>query len=495
MICVSIGRTRHKMMVLEHQALASAGADLVELRIDWLSRVPELNRLLKDRPTPTIVTCRRKEDSGRWRGSEDERITLLRSAIVAGVEFVDLEVDVAPKIPRYGKTKRIVSYHNFDETPENLEEIYEEMCQQDADVIKIVTMANSPVDGVRMLSLVQNAKTPTVGFCMGEFGLFTRVLCGKFGSPFTYASFSSERELAPGQLSFKDMVEIYRYDQINEKTSIYGVIGDPVGHSLSPVIHNEAFEDAGVDAVYLPFRIPKHVLVDSIQALQKLGVRGFSVTIPHKQAVSQFAHHQDAAVRACGAANTLYCTPRGAWTAANTDYDAAMATLRIGMGGKDDTSELDGKRILMLGAGGVARAIGLGVLRAGAALTLTNRTKERGEALAKELGCQFVQWENRGAEFADVLINCTPIGMHPEVDATPFNDNWLREGMLVFDTIYTPENTLLLKQARDRDCKTVSGLEMFVRQAGVQFECFTDSAAPLETMRAVLRKAISPVNI
>lgn len=495
MICVSIGRTRHKMMVLEHQALAKAGAPLVELRIDWLSRVPELKRLLDDRPTPTVVTCRRKEDLGRWRGSEEERITLLRSAIVSGVEFVDLEIDLAPKIPRYGNTKRIISYHNFDETPDNLEEIYEELTEQDSDVIKIVTMANSPVDGVRMMSLLQNAKKPTVGFCMGEFGLFTRVLCGKFGSPFTYASFSSERELAPGQISFKDMVEIYRYEQINAETSIFGVLGDPVGHSLSPVIHNEAFDESSVDAVYLPFRVPKQDLTESVQALQKLGVQGFSVTIPHKEAVSQFAHHQDAAVKACGAANTLYRSPRGAWTAANTDYDAAMATLRLGLGGDEDSAKLDGKRILMLGAGGVARAIGLGVIRAGAALTITNRTKERGESLAKQLGCQFVQWENRGSEYADVLINCTPIGMHPDVDATPFKDNWLREGMLVFDTIYTPENTLLMKQARERGCKTISGLEMFVRQAGVQYECFTDKAAPLDIMRKILRKAISPVNI
>ena len=495
MICVGIGRTRHKMVILEHQALANAGAELVELRIDWLARVPELNRLLNDRPTPTIVTCRRKEDYGRWKGSEEERITLLRSAIVAGVEYVDLEADIAKKIPRYGNTKRIVSYHNFDGTPENLESIHQELSDCDPDVVKIVTTANSPVDGVRMLNLVAQSNIPTAGFCMGEFGLFTRVLCGKFGSPFTYASFSSERELAPGQLSFKDMVEIYRYDSINFETQIFGVIGDPVGHSLSPIIHNSALEADEINAVYLPFRIPKHVLAESVQALKDIGVKGFSVTIPHKEAVGSFAHHRDEAVRACGAANTLYASPTGAWTAANTDYDAAMATLRIGLGNIDDKTSLDGKRVLMLGAGGVARAIGLGVLRAGAALSLTNRTRERGEQLAKELGCQFVQWENRGSEYADVLINCTPIGMHPDVNSTPFQDNWLREGMLVFDTIYTPENTLLLKQARERGCKTASGLEMFVRQAGVQYECFTQKAAPLDQMRGTLRKAISPVNL
>ncbi len=205
MICVSIGRTRHKMVVLEHRALAERGAELVELRIDWLSHMPDLSRLLADRPTPCVVTCRRKSDRGRWRGSEDQRLALLRSAIVAGVEYVDLEDDVAGQIPRYGDTKRIVSHHNFDETPRNLEDIYKRICGFDPDIVKLVTMANAPSDIVRMLRLVADADLPTIGFCMGELGVASRLLCGKYGSPFTYATFSTERELGPGQLSFEEM--------------------------------------------------------------------------------------------------------------------------------------------------------------------------------------------------------------------------------------------------------------------------------------------------
>lgn len=164
MICVTLGRTRHKMMVAEHQALAGQGVQFVELRLDWLRHTPNLNRLLADRPTPVIVTCRRPEDGGRWRGTEEQRMMVLRQAIVDGIEYVDLEADTAKQIPRYGNTKRIVSHHDFKQTPENLEEIYTELAGLDADYIKIVTMANSPCDNVRMLRLVAEAERPTIGF-------------------------------------------------------------------------------------------------------------------------------------------------------------------------------------------------------------------------------------------------------------------------------------------------------------------------------------------
>ncbi len=183
MICVSIGRTRHKMVVLEHRALAARGAQFVELRLDWLQNTPDLGFLLNERPTPVIVTCRRPPDQGRWRGSEEQRLTLLRAAVVAGAEYVDLEHDIAHLVRRYGKTKRVISYHNFEETPEELEDLHEKLSKLDPDIVKIVTMANSPVDAVRMLRLVHEAKVPTVGFCMGEMGFLSRVLCGRYGRP------------------------------------------------------------------------------------------------------------------------------------------------------------------------------------------------------------------------------------------------------------------------------------------------------------------------
>jgi 3-dehydroquinate dehydratase / shikimate dehydrogenase len=496
MICVTLGRTRHKMMVAEHQALADAGAELVELRLDWLRRMPELSRLLADKPTRVIITCRRREELGKWRGDDEQRMTLLRQAIVDGVEYVDLEMDIAGKIPRYGPTKRIISYHNFKQTPDNLEEIFSEMQELDPDIIKLATMANSPVDNVRMLRLVAEAPIRTIGFCMGEMGLPSRILCGRYGSPWTYATFSSERVMAPGQLSFEEMRNVYHYDEIGPETAVFGVLGDPIGHSYSPILHNAAFRHEGLNAVYLALRVPKEQLLESLKAFEDLEIDGYSVTIPHKEEALGYARYSDANVKDIGAANTLYKDLRGRWYAGNTDYEAALETLHVGLEQRNASDkQLSGKSVLMLGAGGVARAIGLGLVRAGAGLTIANRNKNRGKELAEQLGCKYVRWENRGSVLADILINCTPVGMAPNVDETPFPMHWLRDGMLVFDTIYNPENTLLLKQAREHGCATVSGLEMFVRQAAAQFSCFVRQPAPIDVMRQTLRQAISPVRL
>lgn len=494
MICVSIGRTRHKMMLMEHRALAERGAELCELRVDWLSRMPDVSRLLRDRPTPVIFTCRRQSDRGRWRGTEEQRLSLLRTAIVSEVDYVDLEDDVAGNVPRFGKTKRIVSHHNFDETPADLQSIYERMTKLDPDIIKIVTMANSPSDPIRMLKLVESAAVPTVGFCMGELGLVSRLLCGKYGAPFSYATFSKDREMAPGQLSFEEMQDVYAYPQISSHTQVFGVVGDPLAHSLSPLIHNAAFRHDELDAVYVPIRIPRDQLAPTLKEYEWLDVRGYSVTIPHKEAAMQIASHFISPVRDIGAANTLYRDSRGQWCAMNTDCQAALQSIRVGLGAHPDDSEvLRGRKVLMLGAGGVARAIGFGLVECGAALAVTNRTHKRAMELAQSLGCQQIKWENRSSVLAEIIVNCTSVGMHPNVDETPFQMNWINEGTLVFDTVYNPENTLLLKQAREYGWKTVSGLEMFVRQAAAQYEQFTGQAAPLEHMRETLRRGISAV--
>lgn len=489
MICVTIGRTRHRMIIAEHAALVQRGAQLAELRLDWISRPPDLNKLLKGRPGPVVVTCRRPADGGRWKESEDARRMLLRQSIVMGAEYVDLEADVAQAIPRYGKTRRIISHHDFERTPDNLQEIHDNLCRLDPDVVKLVTMAQSPADNVRLLKLVSESKVPTIGFCMGELGLASRLLCVKYGSPFTYATFSKDRVLAPGQIPFDDMRSLYHVDEMNHETQVFGVIGDPIAHSHSPLIHNAALRHEGLNAVYLPLRIPTDEFKPTLDAYAALEIRGYSVTIPHKQAAAAFAQFRDPIAEETGAANTLYQDRANRWFAANTDYEAALASLRLGMEGRD----LSGMRVLMLGAGGVARAIGLGCSRAGCVLTVTNRHKQRAQDLAESLGCQFCTWENRGSVECEIVINCTPVGMWPEMNETPFPQHWLRENMLVFDTIYNPENTLLLKEARERGCRTVSGLEMFIRQAAAQFEVFAQRPAPLDVMRDALRRGISAV--
>ncbi len=494
MICVSIGRGRHRMFRAEMEHLAEKGAQLLELRLDYLKGRVSLNRLIDNRPCPVIITVRRPQDGGRFSGTEEQRRVLLRSAIVAGVEYVDLEEDAARAIPRFGKTKRIVSYHDFRRTPEDLEEIHARLAALDADIVKIATMANHPHDNVRMLQLVQQAKVPTVGLCMGDIGTPSRVLAGKFGAPFTYATFHHERTLAPGQLSYDEMTRVYHYDQIGPETEVYGVIADPVGHSLSPLIHNTAFRAQGLNKVYLPFRVPPDDLAEFLQSdVEALGVRGLSVTIPHKERVTSYLDYMDPGVEGTGAANTIVWED-GQRKGFNTDIRAALESLEVHMRSRGGSAkDLKGRTALILGAGGVAKAIAYALTQLRMNVVISGRTLGRAEELADLFGCGVVEWERRHEVECDLLVNCTPVGMHPKVDETPYRRSALRPEMIVFDTVYNPENTLLIKDAKETECHTITGVDMFVRQAAAQFKLFTGQQAPAKLMLRTLKSATSAV--
>jgi len=493
MICVSIGRGRHRHVIAEHRHLVEQGAKLVEIRLDYINGTVNIKRLFANRPCPVIATCRRERDGGKFSGAEDTRLMLLRSAIAEGVEYVDLEEDIATQVPRFGKTKRVISYHDFRKTPEDLEGLHARLAGLDADIVKLATMANHPHDNLRMLRLIQSSDVPTAGMCMGDMGTPTRILAGRFGAPFTYATFHHERALAPGQLSYQQMTEIYHYEKINGQTAVYGVIADPIGHSLSPLIHNAGFQQAGLNAVYLPFRVPSGDLNQFIDDAAALGVRGLSVTIPHKEAIASRLTKIDPAVKGIEAVNTVLF--QGADVIGyNTDYKAAMDSLEnaVGEAGEKPSPLLE-KVALVLGAGGVARAIVYGLARRGAHFFVTSRNRLRADVLANKYGGRAVDWPARHKTEANILINCTPVGMHPSVDETPFDKHHLKPSMLVFDTVYNPETTLLLKDARTQSCRIVTGVEMFVRQAGLQYKLFTGREPPADLMRQVLKRAIGPV--
>lgn len=493
MIAVSIGRGRHKMMIAEHRHLAEQGAELVELRLDYVVRAVSLKRLLKERPCPVIITCRREQDGGKWERTEQERAMLLRSAIAEGVDYVDLEEDIAGSVPRFGKTKRIVSYHNFEETPDNLQQIHDRCASHDADIVKIATAANNPRDNLRMLQLIQDNDIPTVAFCMGEMGISSRILAGKFGAPFTYASFHKERALAPGQLTYQEMRELYRYEELGPGTEVYGVIADPVGHSLSPLIHNLAFRERKMDRVYLPFRVPAENLGEFIGDCRRLGVAGLSVTIPHKEAVMPFLTEKQEVVEEIGVANTVVFDG-GKRSGYNTDYSAAIESLKVTLHrGGGGLEVLTGRNALILGAGGAAQAVAYALAQQNIDLYIAARKIEKAEAIAQRFRCHAVHWDDRHKLPADILVNCTPVGMHPHVNDSPYETKKLSRSMIVFDTIYNPEQTLLIKAAKELGCMVVTGVEMFVRQAVGQFKLFTGEEAPDELMREAIRKHIGAV--
>ncbi len=495
MICVSLGRARHKRMIAEHQFLVEQGAQLVELRLDFIGRAVNLKRLIDERPGPVVITCRRREDGGRWMRSEQERLMVLRSAIAAGVEYVDIEADIASQIPRYGNTKRIISYHDFAETPDDLESLAAAMADEDADIVKIASMANSFSDNIRMLNMVKNAKRPTIGICMGEIGMVTRILGERVGSPFTYATYSADKKLAPGQLNWKEMNTLYRYKEINEATELFGVVADPVAHSYSPLIHNTAFYDQGLNARYLPFRVPADDLHIFLQNARNLGVSGISVTIPHKERTLEYCTQAESSANGIGAVNTVIFQGKDN-LGYNTDYRAAMDCIEQVLTLKKDVDKpMMGMSVLILGAGGVSRAIAWGLRQRGADITIASRTFERANLLASEIGCRVVEWEDRHSHKVNLLVNGTPIGMHPDVDSTPYNASAMNQFMVVFDTVYNPESTMLIKHAKKHGCRIITGIDMFVRQAAYQYKLFTGRDAPIALMRDTIKQATNPVQL
>jgi 3-dehydroquinate dehydratase/shikimate dehydrogenase len=495
MICVSIARGRHRHVIAEHRHLVQEGAKLVELRLDYINGEVNLRRLLAERPCPVVITCRREQDGGKWAGTDEARRMLLRTAIAEGVEYVDLEEDIAASIPRFGKTKRIISLHDFRKTPDDLEQIHARMCGMHADVVKIATMANSPHDNLRMLKLMQNSKVPTVGICMGDMGTPSRILAAKFGAPFAYATFHHERTLAPGQLSFLQMTSIYNYESINAETMVLGVIGDPIAHSMSPLIHNAALSAAGINAVYVPFRVPREHLGQFLTDCEPMGIAGLSVTIPHKEAALRAVNQADAASLGIGAANTIVFK-NGTRLGHNTDEPAAIDSLLLAVKSRDgNEANLAGKSALILGSGGAAMAIAHGIIRNGGHVVIAGRNPQRTQLVAQRLKCRAVDWLMRHQIDCDILVNCTPVGMHPNMDATPFERHHLKPSMIVFDTVYNPENTLLVKEARSQSCSVVTGVEMFVRQACQQFKLFTGHEGSLEQMRDTLKRAIGPAKM
>jgi len=480
-------------MLAEQKHLVEQGAQMIELRLDYISTRVNIQRLLKDRSCPTIVTVRREQDGGKFTGTEEARLVMLREAIAVGVEYVDLEEDIASQIPRFGKTKRIISYHSFRKTPDDLRGLHTRLAALDADIVKIATMANQPRDNLRMLEMMQQSEMPTIGMCMGDIGTPSRILGAKFGAPFVYATFHHERALAPGQLSYDQMINIYRHNHLNEETAIYGVIADPIGHSLSPEVHNAAFGAAGINAVYVPFRVSVDKLGQFVEDVSRLNLRGLSVTIPHKEAIAKQLTKVDPAVKGIGAVNTVLFKGNEV-LGYNTDYKAAIDSLENALGDVGaEPSPLKGKHVLVLGAGGVARAILYGLQRRGAKVTIASRTYSRAKNLADAFGAHAVDWKARHNVEPNIVVNCTPIGMHPNVDESPFGKSHIKPAMVVFDTVYNPESTLLLKEAKSRGCRTITGVEMFIRQAALQFLLFTGQEAPHKLMHDTLKRAIGPV--
>ena len=487
MICVPLAEPTPEQA---RSALVNAArrADLVELRLDQLDQPPDsdaLKSMLSDRPCPVIVTNRPQSEGGRHDWPDDVRIEALQAAIELRAEYVDIELERADRLVRRPDTKLIVSYHHFESTPRNLTDIYAQIVRAGADVVKLATLATSILDNLRMFEVLRHAALPCIGLCMGPLGTISRVLGHKFGSLLTYAPADPEKGTAPGQISLDDIIGVYNYRAINAETQIYGVIGNPIGHSISPHIHNAAFRSLGINAVYVPFKVEGEV-GDFIEAFRGLPIHGYSITIPHKQAAIKVLDEIDPICRDIGAVNTVV-NHKGKLVGSNTDWSAAVAAIERALGGP----ELAGKRVALIGAGGTARALAFGLRSKGAHIRIYNRTVDRAIALAEDVGCEWSSLDDLTGTEHDIIANSTSVGMYPNVDATPVPKSALRDGLVVFDAVYNPVWTRLLCDAQEVGCRVATGLEMFVNQAVQQFKTWTGLEAPRDLMEAVAREKLA----
>lgn len=515
------------------RAAAAGGANLIEWRIDALAEehdpLPAAQRLVRECPRPCIVTCRPTAEGGEYGGDDSSRISLFE-ALAAGdhpPRYIDVELatyerseNLRQKVhlavmharqPRDLRTSLILSTHDLDRRPADLLQRVERMTADDAcAVIKVAWMARSLRDNLEAFELLATRRKPTIALCMGPFGLMSRVLAPKFGGFLTFASDSAETSTAPGQLTIEQLRSLYRFDAIGPETKVYGVVGWPVEHSRSPEIHNAAFGATGHDGVYLPLPVPggpteyEHfkATVGAMIDDPRLGFRGASVTVPHKESLVRFLKERggrlDEWSERIGAANTLIVGSTGATSCVNTDAPAAVDALCEGM--RIAPVELSSKRIAVLGAGGVARAVAGGLLEAGATVVVFNRTEARATQLVADLTSRVASDSGRivvGRHDAlacgcfHAFINCTSMGMQggtasdesPLPDDVPLNDE-----VTVMDTVYAPLRTPLIQLAESRGARVITGDRMFSKQAARQFEWWTGTPAPIDVFRARMSK-------
>src|ERR1700733_5272734 len=468
----------------------------IEFRLDFLAKpqaaLPELKAFLnRHREVTAIGTCRRKSFGGHFTGSLNAEMELLLKAAEAGCHIIDLEVDSAeqttrPELAKFRAALRasgaalLISSHDFTRTrrPEGLNQTAKRIAAYEPEFVKVVTTARSLADNLAVLRMVedQSVESQVIGIAMGEEGLISRTLSPRAGAAFTFASATDGAETAAGQVPARTLLDIYRLDQLDQATRIFAVAGNPIAHSLSPLMHSTAFRRENVNAVMLPLKVKS--LDDLLTIVRDLPLDGVAVTMPLKQEVLPHLANMDPLTHRIGACNTLRTGADGKLYGFNTDVAGIVRPL-------ERRIRLNGARILVLGAGGAARAAVFGLVEQGAEVFIVNRTHEKAVALARKAKAHVLKQNVLSKQRFDVIINTTPCGMTGIKQQLPIKENELNAS-LVFDLVYTPIETPLLKLAKARGLAVISGLEMFVRQGASQFEIWTGKAAPEAEMLRVV---------
>ena len=464
----------------------------IELRLDSLAKpaavLPELKTFLtRHREVTVIATCRRKAFGGGFAGSLNSELEILLKAAETGCHIVDLEVESAEQTtrPQFAKFRAalraagaalLISSHDFSRTrrPDGLKQTAQLIASYEPEFVKVVSTARNLADNLSILRMIedQSVGQHVIGIAMGEEGLISRILSVRAGAAFTFASSADGAETAPGQVSARTLLDLYRLDQLDQATRIFGVAGNPIAHSLSPLLHVTAFRRENLNAVMVPLKVRS--VDDLLAIIRDLPLDGVAVTMPLKQEVLPHLANMDALTAKIGACNTLRTGADGKLYGFNTDVAGVIRPLERRLRLKD-------ARILVVGAGGAARAAVFGLVEQGADVYVVNRTHEKAAALARKAKAHVLGQNALAKQRFDVIINTTPCGMTGFKQSLPLKENELNAS-LVFDMIYTPIETPLLKLAKSRGLAVISGVEMFVQQGARQFEIWTGKPAPESEM-------------
>jgi len=478
------------LAAMEAQAgrFSSAGVGY-ELRLDCLQNFTDfevsLHQILLRTHLPQVIaTCRREEAGGAFKGSVEEQVAVLAAAVRAGCQWVDLELESIQQggstlLGQFDPAKVIASYHNFRQT-RSLGSVYRQLVRLPVDTVKIATQAQHLRDNLQIRQLLKSHRRRTpklVALAMGASGIPSRLLALLWGSAITYAS-PGNHAVVPGQVAVDLMRSVYQVERLNPRTRLYGVVGSRASISLSPAMQNAAFQAKHVNAVFLPCETGR--LPDFITFARQAGLSGFAVTMPYKRAMLRALDWADPMATRIGACNTV-AVQRGKWMGWNTDAAAVVEVLTKRL-------RLTGSRMLILGAGGAARAAAYTLRAEGAQVIVAARREEMARRLARAVEGEAVPWASAEGLEVDAVINATPVGMYPHTDESPLDLARLH-ARVVFDMVYYPLATRFINEARGRGLVTISGLEMLVAQGARQFEIWTGLNAP----RALMEQAVMQV--
>ncbi len=491
-ICVAIAASNPVEMVEKADAIVRENP-FIEFRLDYLSNpalgLPKIKAFVEYHPEALIVaTCRRAANGGKFRGSIATEIDTLIKAANQGCHLVDVELETASRLKPgdFTRLRRsanlILSFHDFRST-KKLEEVFTKMKQYPGDFIKIVTTAGSLYDNVIMMKFLEqhSHSDSLIGLCMGEQGIISRVLAVRAGSQFTFAAANPGEETAPGQIAARTLRDTYRIEHVDAATRVYGVAGDPIAHSLSPGMLNAAFRRENVNAVYLALHAKS--LDDLLACVRDIPIHGLSVTMPYKEDIIQHLDKTDALTAKIGACNTVVRSQDGKLYGFNTDVAGVVRPL-------EQRIHLQGAKILVLGAGGAARAAVFGLKERGADVCILNRTAGPAQKLAKQAKAKVINRSQLKKLEFEVIINATPVGMEGNKDPLPIAEAEFK-AKYFFEMVYTPAETRMVKIARERGLHVILGSEMFVQQGARQFEIWSGKPAPVQEMQRVVEYALA----